>query len=92
MIPTNKGMMDDLFDFLFTVFIAVIALWFIYTLLVQGVAASQDRSVQLVLDLHEQQNELVVQRNMLQQGQEINLIKLNRYGFKDAPQEEVITT
>ena len=86
----KRGMMDDLFDFLFTVFVAVLVFWFIHVLLVGSVAASQERSVQLVLDFHGLQKELVSQRDLLRQGEEIDLTTLGYYGIKNPPLEEIV--
>lgn len=89
--------MDDLFDFLFTVFFAVLAFWFIYAILVQGVDSSNVKTVQSVLGLQDLQDSFTLQQNLLQQGKMMDLSQLRlamtmSYETQEYPTEEIINT
>ncbi len=77
-LKTKKGMMDDLFDFFFTVFIALFAFLFIHVALVQSVDTRDDLLVKLVLYVIADQKVLVDQRFALEQGGDLSLNTLDK--------------
>ena|SRR3989344_3507558 len=65
----KKAMMDDLFDFLFTVFVALFALLFIHTALVKSIDDRNQQSLvnmNSVMQIHVQ---LVDQQKYLERGE-----------------------
>ena len=75
---TKKAMMDDLFDFFFTVFIALFAFLFIHVALVQSVDHRNEESVKLVQEVVADQKILVDQRFALEQGGDLSLDTLDK--------------
>jgi len=71
-------MMDDLFDFFFTVFIALFAFFFIHVALVQSVDQRNEQSVKLVQDVVVDQKALVDQRFALELGGDLSLDTLDQ--------------
>ncbi len=71
-------MMDDLFDFFFTVFIALFAFLFIHVALVQSVDNRNKESVKLVQDVVADQKALVDQRFTLEQGGDLSVDTLDK--------------
>ncbi len=60
----KKGMMDDLFDFFYTIIAGLFLLFFISLALSGGIAESQQRSISEIADFHQKEialNHLAVQ-------------------------------